>query len=209
MNADSPNSSYWPKMEDELDGPMILAKILRAADRNPRMDRDDLASLLWEKYQGDLIEVIRHCSVTEDSRAAEALKAALGWITRDFKVVKRGMKFSEAQAAELLGMEVVDPCRRDAMARCMVIAMRLGAIGLIFTPDVLDGLSMTDYARRIGVSKQRLDIQIREANEHFGSKGRFQKSETASLSYAEAQMGNNNRVKNRANHAQEEFLSQS
>jgi hypothetical protein len=208
MNHESLASSYWPKPEDDLDGPLILAKILRAADRNPRIDRDDLASLLWDKYQGDLIEVIRHCSVTEDSRAAEALKAALGWITRDFKVVKRGMKFTEAQATELLGMEVANPCRRDAMARCMVIAMRLGAIGLIFTPDVLDGLSMTDYARRIGVSKQRLDIQIRQANEHFQSKGRFQKSESASISYAEAQMGNNNRIKNRANDAQEEFPDQ-
>lgn len=192
MNAES----YWPKLEDGLDGPLIVEKILAAADRNPRMDRSKLASLLWDIFQEDLIEVIRHCSVTEDSRAAEALKATLGWITRDFKVLKRGMKFSTAQAAELLGMEVVDPCRRDAMARCVVIAMRLGAIGLIFTPDVLDGLSMTEYARRIGVSKQRLDIQIREANEHFASKGRFQKSETASFAYSEAQMGNNNRIKN-------------
>lgn len=198
--------SYWPKMEDELDGPMIVARILRAADRNPRVSREALATMLWDQLQGDFIEVIRHCSVTEDSRAAEALKASLGWITRDFRVVKRGMKFTEAQATELLGMEVADPCRRDAMARCVVIAMRLGAVGLIFTPDVLDGLSMTDYARRIGVSKQRLDIQIRAANEHFKSKGRFQKSETASLSYSEAQKGNNNRVKNRKKESQEEEL---
>lgn len=200
--------SYWPRMEDDLDGPMIVAKILRAADRNPRMDREDLAALLWERFQGELIEVIRHCSVTEDSRAAAALKRCISEITRDFKVVKRGMKFTASQATELLGMEVSDPCRRDAMARCVVIAMRLGAIGLIVSPDSLDGMSMTDYARRIGVSKQRMDIQVREMNERFKIKGRFQKSETASLAYAEAQMGNNNRIKNRIPEMEEEFLGQ-
>jgi len=200
--------SYWPRMEDDLDGPMIVAKILRAADRNPRMDREDLAALLWERFQGELIEVIRHCSVTEDSRAAAALKRCISEITRDFKVVKRGMKFTASQATELLGMEVSDPCRRDAMARCVVIAMRLGAIGLIVSPDSLDGMSMTDYARRIGVSKQRMDIQVREMNERFKIKGRFQKSETASFAYAEAQMGNNNRIKNRIPEMEEEFLGQ-
>jgi len=198
--------SYWPKMEDDLDGPMIVARILRAADRNPRMNRDDLAELLWQQLQGDLIEVIRHCTVTEDSRAAAALKKCISEITRDFKVVKRGMKFTVAQATELLGMEVADPCRRDAMARCVVIAMRLGAIGLIVSPDSLDGMSMTDFARRIGVSKQRMDIQIREMNERFKIKGRFQKSETASLAYAEAQMGNNNRVKNRITEMEEDLI---
>jgi len=203
MTADS----YWPRMEDDLDGPLIVAKILAAADRNPRMDRGELAAMLWSQYQEDLIEVIRHCPVTEDSRAAVALKKCIGAITREFSVVKRGLRFTEAQATELLGMEVSDPCRRDAMARCVVIAMRVGAIALIVSPDSLDGISMSDYARKIGVSKQRMDLQVRDMNAEFQIKGRFQKSPEASESYSQAQLGNNNRVKNLVRQ-EEEFLGQ-
>jgi hypothetical protein len=210
MIADSQNSSYWPKMEDDIDGPMIMARILRAADKNPRMDREALGALIWERMMGDIIEVVQHCPRTEASRASEALKASLGFVTRDFKTLKQRLKYdkerrSQAKHGALPDLDVEERCLRDADERRTIIAMRLGAICLIFAPDLIEGLSMTDYARVIGVSKQRLDVQIREANEHFKIKGRFQKSEQASLAYSEAQLGNNNRVKNRADTEEEIF----
>lgn len=183
--------SYWPKMEDDLDGPMTLKSMILEVVPNAEIDQEKIV-LVWEQYMGDLVEVVRHCPITESSRASAFLARVLRWIARDGKLIK-GNKYSKAEAKELLGFEVEDICLRDAMCRNTTRAMREAAVRLNLQ---LTDKSLTEEARICGVSKQRLDIQVREFNEEFKIKGRFQKSETASLSYAEAQMGNNNRVKN-------------
>ena len=179
MNPDS----YWPKMEEELDFRLCLLRVIRATRRNPRVDEDRLADLFEMEMEVDFREAIQFCPKMARSAAAAGMKGYLRWISNDWKSFKNPSDL------------------------CLYLAMNLLASLFAIHPDLVEGRSLTDLSRSLGVSKQRIHHRLINFNEEFGIRGRGQKSETASLSYSQAQLGNNNRVKNLVRQ-EEEFLGQ-
>jgi hypothetical protein len=186
MIADSQNSSYWPRMEDDIDLQLLIERVLAMRDRNPRMDRSKLSEVIVLKMEQDFREAIQFCPKMIRSESAAGLKGYIEWICNDWKEFKNPSDL------------------------CLYTTTNMFVSLFAIHPDLVDGRSLTDLARVLGISKQRMHHRLVKFNEEFGIRGRGQKSETASLAYAEAQMGNNNRIKNRpeAQIAQEEILSQ-
>jgi hypothetical protein len=188
MNSDS-QTSYWPKMEDDLDLQLLIERVLEVRDRNPRINRSQLSEIIVLQMEQDFREAVQFCPKMIRSESAAGLRGYIEWISNEWKEFKKPSDL------------------------CLYMTTNMFVSLFAIHPDLVDGRSLTDLARVLGISKQRMHHRLVKFNEHFGIRGRGQKSETASLAYAQAQMGNNNRVKNRvspdAPQTEEDIFSQS
>jgi hypothetical protein len=174
----------WPDMAAAIDSPVeILA--------------DDLG-LSMEQAERVMAWMQRERCEASLAESARLMHLVLEWLScssngsrvRGMWQLPSGRYFLRAPDEDGLAPAHV---RQIRLAR--VMAVRLLAVIFILAPEMVDGISETEIARRMGVTRALVSHYVTEFSKRFGVIGRGLKSAASRAAFADAQRGNHNRSK--------------